>query len=172
MAASSDAPRPPAGALTARAPSAHGHCVDLIKYLYRRIILKAMPCQGIEAGPSARYKERAPQWPLHHWGARLKSLMPRPPTAKLSAGAIHEKPVSHGEGVLVRAGYCSQSADRCKSQSQSITEISPGTPPPRRGVPLTPADRARRLAKLRAMLRDAAPTFQARIAAEEQGAQP
>ena len=75
-------------------------------------------------------------------------------------------PVS-GEGVLVRYSNCSQ-AQR-KGQSHSITENSSDAPPIRRFGPLASADRARRLAELRTALADAAPTFQARLRAGEQG---
>jgi hypothetical protein len=47
-------------------------------------------------------------------------------------------------------------------------ENSSEAPPPGRFVPLTPADRARRLADLRAALTDAAPLFQARIRREQE----
>jgi hypothetical protein len=63
--------------------------------------------------------------------------------------------------------YSSRPTDRCKSRSHFITENSSDAPP--RFGPLAPADRARRLAALRTALAGAAPKFQARIDAGEQG---
>jgi hypothetical protein len=62
---------------------------------------------------------------------------------------------------------CSQA--QCKGRSEPITE-NPSDAPPRFG-PLAPDDRARRLAELRTALAGAAPKFQARIDAGQQGEQ-
>ncbi|HMB07645.1 MAG TPA: hypothetical protein VKP69_28425 [Isosphaeraceae bacterium] len=70
----------------------------------------------------------------------------------------------------MRYSNCSQ-AQR-KGRSHSITENSSDAPPTRRFGPLAPDDRARRLAALRTALADAAPTFQARLRAGEQGERP
>jgi hypothetical protein len=73
----------------------------------------------------------------------------------------------------VRASYSSRSDDRCKGSGPSTNEFDAlaetrvGLP-----LPLTPAEKDRRIALLRAILRHAAPTFQARIDAGEQGARP
>ena len=83
-------------------------------------------------------------------------------------GEIH--PRFPGEGVLMH--YSSQPTDRCKSRSEPITENSSDAPPIRRFGPLAPDDRARRVAELRTALAGAAPTFQARIDAGEQGERP
>ncbi len=72
---------------------------------------------------------------------------------------------SHGEGVLMH--YSSRFTNQCKGRSHFITENSSDAPS--RFGPLTPADRARRLAELRTTLAGAAPKFQARIRAGEQG---
>jgi hypothetical protein len=66
--------------------------------------------------------------------------------------------------------HSSRSTDQCKGRSGPITEISSNAPP--RCGPLTPEDRARRLAELRTAFADAAPTFQARIRAGEWGERP
>jgi hypothetical protein len=68
----------------------------------------------------------------------------------------------------VRLESLSQPNDPCKGRSPVLTEISPDSPPPHRTVPLSPDDRARRLAEIRALLADAAPTFRARIAGESE----
>jgi hypothetical protein len=68
----------------------------------------------------------------------------------------------------VRAHHSNPTGERCKSRSGFLTEISLDAPPPRRFVPLSPGDRARRLAEIRAVLADAAPTFRARIAGESE----
>ena len=74
--------------------------------------------------------------------------------------------------------HSSQPTNQCKGRSEPITEnsssdqvdqVSSSTPLSRRIGPLAPDDRARRLAELRTALVDAAPTFQARIRAGEQG---
>jgi hypothetical protein len=77
---------------------------------------------------------------------------------------------SHGEGVLMR--YSSRLTNQCKGRSHFITENSSDAPPTRRFGPLAPDDRARRLAELRTALAGAAPKFQARIDAGEQGERP
>ena len=69
------------------------------------------------------------------------------------------------------AGYSSRPTDQCKGRSDPITGNSPDAPTPRRFGPLTPDDRDRRLAELRTVLAGAAPKFQARIDAGEQGEQ-
>jgi hypothetical protein len=69
----------------------------------------------------------------------------------------------------VRSGYSSRPTYQCKGRSDFITENSSDAPTPRRFGPLAPDDRARRLAELRTVLAGAAPTFQARILAGEQG---
>jgi len=66
--------------------------------------------------------------------------------------------------------HSSRPTYQCKGRSGPITENSPDAPP--RYGPLTPEDRARRLAELRTVLADAAPTFQARIRAGEGGERP
>ena len=68
--------------------------------------------------------------------------------------------------------HSSQPTNQCKGRSQSITENSSDAPTTRRFAPLTPDDRARRLAELRTALAGAAPMFQARIRAGERGERP
>jgi hypothetical protein len=65
--------------------------------------------------------------------------------------------------------YCNCSQAQCKGRSVTSPENSTDVPPPRRFGPLAPDDRARRLVELRTALSGAAPTFQARIRAGEQG---
>ena len=57
--------------------------------------------------------------------------------------------------------HSSRPTNQCKGRSEPITENSSDAPPC--FGPLAPDDRARRLAELRTVLADAAPTFQARI---------
>jgi hypothetical protein len=63
--------------------------------------------------------------------------------------------------------YSSRPTDCYKGRSEPFTENSPDAPP--RFGPLAPEVRARRLAVLRTALAGAAPKFQARIRAGEQG---
>ena len=63
--------------------------------------------------------------------------------------------------------HSSRPTNQCKGRSEPITENSSDVPPC--FGPLAPDDRARRLAELRTALAGAAPTFQARIRAGEQG---
>ncbi len=65
--------------------------------------------------------------------------------------------------------YSNQPSAQCKGRSDPFTEISPHVPATQRFGPLTPDDRARRVAELRTVL--AAPAFQARLHAGEQGEQ-
>ena len=66
--------------------------------------------------------------------------------------------------------HSSRPTNQCKGRSEPSTENSFDTPP--RCGPLAPDDRARRLAALRTALAGAAPTFQARLRAGEQGERP
>jgi hypothetical protein len=66
--------------------------------------------------------------------------------------------------------HSNQPSAQCKGRSDPFAEISPDAATTRRCGPLSPEDRARRVAQLRAVL--AAPEFQARIDAGEQGEQP
>ena len=66
--------------------------------------------------------------------------------------------------------HSSRPTYQCKGRSKPITENSSDALP--RCGPLTPDDRARRLAELRTALADATPTFQARFRAGEQGERP
>ena len=68
--------------------------------------------------------------------------------------------------------YSNQPLAQCKGRSDSFTEISSDAPTTRRFGTPTPAEKARRLAVLRAVLADSAPEFQARIDAGERGEQP
>ena len=63
--------------------------------------------------------------------------------------------------------YSSRPTNQCKGRSEPFTENSSDAPP--RFGPLAPDDRARRLAVLRTALAGAAPKFQARMRAGEQG---
>ena len=74
--------------------------------------------------------------------------------------------------------HSSRPTNQCKGRSEPITQnsssdqvdlVSSSAPLSRRFGPLAPDDRARRLAELRTALAGAAPTFQARIRAGEQG---
>jgi hypothetical protein len=71
----------------------------------------------------------------------------------------------------VRLESLSQPAGRRKGRSPVPPEIPPDVPPERHR-PLSPDDRARRLAEIRAVLADAAPTFRARIASGESEGRP
>ena len=66
--------------------------------------------------------------------------------------------------------YSNQPLAQCKGHSDPFTEISSDAPTTRHFGPLTPEDRARQVAELRTFL--AAPAFQARLRAGEQGEQP
>ncbi len=66
--------------------------------------------------------------------------------------------------------YSNQPSAQCKARSDPFTEISPPAATTPRFGPLSPEDRARRVAELRTIL--AAPAFQARLRAREQGERP
>ena len=65
--------------------------------------------------------------------------------------------------------YSNQPSAQCKGRSDPFTEISSDAPTTPRFGPLSPEDRARRVAQLRTIL--AAPAFQARLRAGERGEQ-
>ena len=79
-----------------------------------------------------------------------------------------QNPSLWGGGFYVN--YSNQPLAQCKGRSDPFTEISPDASTTQRVGPLTPEDRARRVAELRTVL--AAPEFQARLRATEQGEQP
>ena len=85
---------------------------------------------------------------------------------KLPAEA-NPNPWLWGGGSYVR--YSNQPWAQCKGRSDPFTEISPHASTTQRFGPLSPEDRARRVAQLRTIL--AAPAFQARLRAGEQGEQ-
>jgi hypothetical protein len=66
---------------------------------------------------------------------------------------------------------CTRTTGRCKRWSPVQAEFSPDVPP-QRHVPLSPDDRARRLAEIRLILADAVPNFRARIASGESEGRP
>jgi hypothetical protein len=69
----------------------------------------------------------------------------------------------------VRAGYCSRLTTTYKSCKSTPPEnCADVAAPPRRSIPPTPGEKARRIAELRAALADAAPLFQARIRREQE----
>jgi hypothetical protein len=72
----------------------------------------------------------------------------------------------------VSSGNLTHPIDRCKSRSLPPPEISDDPPAFPRSVPLSDVARARRLAELREVLADAAPSFQGRLDADRRGARP
>ena len=86
--------------------------------------------------------------------------------AKLPAKAALT-PLLWGGGLYVR--YSNQPLAQCKGRSDPFTEISSEASTTRRFGPLSPEDRARRVAELRTVL--AAPAFQAQLRAGERGEQ-
>ena len=66
--------------------------------------------------------------------------------------------------------HSNQPSAQCKGRSNPFTEISPHAATTQRCGPLSPEDRARRVTQLRMIL--AAPAFQARLRAGEQGEEP
>lgn len=72
----------------------------------------------------------------------------------------------------MRASHCIRPTNRCKGPSGSTAEISPTVPTTGQPVPLTPDDRARKVAELRRLLGDAASTFRARLEAAGRGELP
>jgi hypothetical protein len=71
----------------------------------------------------------------------------------------------------VRLESLSQPAGRRKGRSPGPAELPPDVPKPRL-APLSPDDRARRLAEIRLVLADAAPEFRARVASGESEGRP
>jgi hypothetical protein len=70
----------------------------------------------------------------------------------------------------VRAGYSNRPTGGCKSRKPTPPENSSDVAsPPRRPIPPTNGEKARRVAELRIVLADAAPLFQARIRREQEG---
>jgi hypothetical protein len=126
----------------------------------------------VEKIPAARYKERAPGRPSLRLGARLISLDAKAEGLPTNRPRRITRTHTRGEGAFVRLDTVSQPIGQCKGRSLDPPDISPDVPPPRRQVPLSPDDRARCLAEIRAVLADAAPTFRARVAAGESEARP
>ena len=95
-------------------------------------------------------------------------LMPKPAGRASYRPRRIQNPLLWGGGSYVH--YSNQPSAQCKGRSDPFTEISPDASTTRCFGPLSPEDRARRVAQLRAVL--AAPAFQARLRAGEQGEQP
>ena len=94
-------------------------------------------------------------------------LMPKPACPLSYRPRRIQNPLLWGGGSYVH--YSNQPLAQCKGRSDPFTEISPDASTTRRFGPLSPEDRARCVAQLRAVL--AAPAFQARLRAREQGEQ-
>jgi hypothetical protein len=97
----------------------------------------------------------------------LIPLMPRPLGLQPNRPRRIQNPLLWGGGSYVH--YSNQPPAQCKGRSDPFTEISLHAATTRRVGPLSPEDRARRVAELRMML--AAPAFQARLRARERGEQ-
>jgi hypothetical protein len=69
----------------------------------------------------------------------------------------------------VRASHSSRPAERCKDTPKNPPAAAE---PPRRPIPLTPPERARRIDELRTALAGTAPLFQARLRRGEEGSRP
>jgi hypothetical protein len=69
----------------------------------------------------------------------------------------------------VRASHSSRPTKRCKRTPKNPPADAG---PQRSSIPMTPAERARRIDALRTALAGAAPTFQAQFRAGEQGERP
>jgi len=73
----------------------------------------------------------------------------------------------------VRASHSSRPIERCKGRSAApVQNRSHDVSPPRRFIPLTPAERARRIDALRTALVGTALLFQARVRRGEEGSRP
>ncbi|MBV8266446.1 MAG: hypothetical protein JO252_08990 [Planctomycetaceae bacterium] len=66
----------------------------------------------------------------------------------------------------MRASHSSRPAGRCKNTPKNPPAAAE---PPRRSIPLTPPERARRIDELRTALAGTAPLFQARARRGEEG---
>jgi hypothetical protein len=102
----------------------------------------------------------------HNPGARISISVCQGRVATQASGRGEIHPRFPGEGVLMR--YSSRPTDCCKGRSEPTTENSSDAPP--RFGPLAPDDRARRVAKLRAVL--SAPLFQAHGRRGQEGSRP
>ncbi len=111
---------------------------------------------------------RTPETGTNHLGGSFDSLVAKADVPTKLPAEANPNPLLWGGGSYVR--YSNQPLAQCKSRSDSFTEISSDAPLKRRFGPLSPEDRARRVAELRTIL--AAPAFQARLRAGEQGKQP
>lgn len=70
----------------------------------------------------------------------------------------------------MRAHYSNRPTERCKSRSSApIDNFDDVTSPPRRSIPPTPGEKARRIAELREILADAAPLFRFRSRHDQEG---
>ena len=99
--------------------------------------------------------------------------MPRPNAHQATGRGDSRKPRLTGEGDFVSTHHPSKPSEEGKRRKSAFAENSSATaaPPQCFGTP-TPEEKARRLAELRTALAGAAPTFQARLRAGEQGERP
>jgi hypothetical protein len=97
-------------------------------------------------------------------GARLISLFAKAVRRQPNRPRLTTKDPHRGEGVFVRASYCSGPPAERKGPFPALSH-EPGAaaePPPRPAAP-TPAEKAFRVAALRAALAGTAPLFEARL---------
>ena len=125
---------------------------------------------NVENHPPAGYNERAPdgcqpsgaRWIIPVRRGRL--------AAKLTGRGSPKEARIRGEGVLLRAGYCSRPATERKSGTSASPETHQQPAGPlARSTRLSAEEKARRVDALRVALADAAPEFRARDRYREGG---
>ena len=111
---------------------------------------------------------RTPETGANHLGGSFDSLDAKAECVPSCRPRRIQNPSLWGGGLYVN--YSNQPLAQCKGRSDPFTEISPDASTTQRSGPLSPEDRAHRVAELRTIL--AAPAFQAQLRAGEQGEQP
>ena len=130
-----------------------------------RRLSPANPARGLRVRTRRCITHEPPRRVPNRLGGSFDSRLPRPNASQASRPRRIQTHCLWGGGFYVR--YSNQPLAQCKGRSDPFTEISPDAPTTRRFGPLSPEDRARRVAELRTVL--AAPAFQARLAPGNRG---
>src|SRR5271165_3970452 len=122
-----------------------------------RRLSPANPARGLRVRTRRCINARTPETGTNHLGGSFDSLVAKADAPTKLPAEANPNPLLWGGGSYVH--YSNQPWAQCKGRSDPFTEISPHAATTRRCNPLSPEDRARRVAELRTVL--TAPAFQA-----------
>src|SRR5271157_6626745 len=115
-----------------------------------RRLLPANPVRGLRVRTWRCINARTPETGTNHLGGSFDSIDAKAACPRSYRPRRIQNPVLWGGGSYVH--YSNQPWAQCKGRSDPFTEISPHASTTRRCSPLSPEDRARRVAQLRTAL--------------------